>query len=102
MQQTTATQLCTPHCDEVSHELSHGKEDHLAGREMAPLIPGWVVLEHTPIVLNMLSVSSSYVDLLPHHNSLGPGHLHWRINTPLPLQLGLGGVTVIGTYTIFS
>ena len=79
-----------PQCDEVSFKLSYGKEDHLAGREMAPLIPDWVILEDLITILIILGIPPSNVDLLPHHNSLRPDHFHWHISTLLPLQLGLG------------
>ena len=58
---------------------------------MAPLIPGWVVLEDPVIILSIcMLMSSSYVDLLPHRNNLWPLDHHRHISTPLPLQLGLG------------
>ena len=56
---------------------------------MAPLIPGWIILEDMMIIPCILSIPSN-VDLLSHHNNLCTVHHHWDISTPLPLQFGLG------------
>ena len=79
-----------PNCDEVSHELSHCKEDHMVGRETTPLISNWVALENLKVILNTFSTSPSNVDLVSHHNSMCPCRPHWHISTSLPLQLSLG------------
>ena len=51
----TTAWYSTPHCDELSCELSHGKVTHSVGRERAPLIPGGVVLEDMKFVIRFLS-----------------------------------------------